>query len=211
VDGGYDHAQWGADVTLAPLNLCAETLDGIRNHSWSRPAPATPEGEVVSWADRIAYVCHDFEDAVHARVVDPEMLPDGVRCTCGDTRRSQLGTFIDAVVRTSARSGRIGMDHATADALAAFRDFNYRHIYLRPDSVRQAERVIDLLRALVEHLLATPDDLPGELREVEGREAAVVNYVGGMTDRFACRSAVQLLGWDAERLPRGVGGAGSGP
>ena len=36
VDGGYDHAQWGADVTLAPLNLCRETLDGIRNHSWSR-------------------------------------------------------------------------------------------------------------------------------------------------------------------------------
>ena len=33
---------WGADVTLVPLNLCSETLDGIRNHSWSRPAPATP-------------------------------------------------------------------------------------------------------------------------------------------------------------------------
>ncbi len=47
---GFDHATWGADVSLASLNLCAETLDGIRNHSWSRPAPATPEGEVVSWA-----------------------------------------------------------------------------------------------------------------------------------------------------------------
>jgi dGTPase len=44
---GYDHAVWGADVTLAPLNLCLETLDGIRNHSWSRPAPATPEAAVV--------------------------------------------------------------------------------------------------------------------------------------------------------------------
>jgi len=51
---GFDHAVWGADVTLVPLNLCTETLDGIRNHSWSRPAPQTPEGEVVSWADRIA-------------------------------------------------------------------------------------------------------------------------------------------------------------
>ena len=75
VDGGYDHAVWGADVTLAPLNLCAETLDGIRNHSWSRPAPTTPEGEVVSWADRIAYVCHDFEDAVAAGIVAADMLP----------------------------------------------------------------------------------------------------------------------------------------
>src|SRR5579871_4009122 len=66
LDGGFDHAVWGADVSLSALNLCMETLDGIRNHSWSRPAPQTPEGEVVSWADRIAYVCHDFEDAVHS-------------------------------------------------------------------------------------------------------------------------------------------------
>ncbi len=63
---GFDHGPWGADVVLAPLNLCAETLDGIRNHSWSRPAPATVEGEIVSWADRIAYCAHDLEDAVHA-------------------------------------------------------------------------------------------------------------------------------------------------
>src|SRR3954471_16481863 len=78
VDGGYDHAVWGADVTLTQLNLCSETLDGIRNHSWSRPAPLTPEGEVVSWADRIAYVCHDFEDAVAAGIVDPGELPAAV-------------------------------------------------------------------------------------------------------------------------------------
>ena len=71
VPGGYDHAVYGADVTLAPLNLCAETLDGVRNHSWRRPAPSTPEGEVVAWADRIAYVCHDFEDAVRAGILDP--------------------------------------------------------------------------------------------------------------------------------------------
>jgi dGTPase len=31
---GYDHAVWGANVVLAPLNLCTETLDGIRHHSW---------------------------------------------------------------------------------------------------------------------------------------------------------------------------------
>ena len=75
VEGGFNHAVWGADVTLKPLNLCSQTLDGIRNHSWSRPAPQTPEGEVVSWADRIAYVCHDFEDAVTAGVVRANDLP----------------------------------------------------------------------------------------------------------------------------------------
>ena len=65
--------------TLRSLNLCTETVDGIRNHSWSRPAPMTPEGEVVSWADRIAYVCHDFEDAVASGVVAEDMLPSLVR------------------------------------------------------------------------------------------------------------------------------------
>src|SRR3954463_14315646 len=55
IPGGFDHAVWGADVVLARLNLCEETLDGIRNHSWSRPVPATPEAAVVSWADRCAY------------------------------------------------------------------------------------------------------------------------------------------------------------
>ncbi|HSO69486.1 MAG TPA: HD domain-containing protein, partial [Arachnia sp.] len=64
VPGGYDHGPWGADVVLRHLNLTVETLDGIRNHSWSRPAPATLEGEIVSWADRIAYCAHDLEDAV---------------------------------------------------------------------------------------------------------------------------------------------------
>ncbi|MGH8979026.1 MAG: HD domain-containing protein, partial [Acidimicrobiia bacterium] len=72
---GYDHAVYGADVTLSELNLCRETLDGVRNHSWRRPAPATPEGEVVAWADRIAYVCHDFEDAVRGGIVDDRSLP----------------------------------------------------------------------------------------------------------------------------------------
>ena len=66
---GYDHGPWGADVVLADLNLTAQTLDGIRNHSWSRPAPSTVEGEIVSWADRIAYCAHDLEDAIHAGIV----------------------------------------------------------------------------------------------------------------------------------------------
>ena len=102
---GFDHAVWGADVSLADLNLCEETLDGIRNHSWSRPAPATPEGEVVSWADRIAYVCHDWEDAVSAGIVTPALLPDVVLGHCGETRSQQLRAFIEAMVDTTLRDG----------------------------------------------------------------------------------------------------------
>jgi dGTPase len=205
--GGYDHATWGADVVLTSLNLCAETLDGVRNHSWSRPAPSTPEGDVVSWADRIAYVCHDFEDAAHAGVVAPEQLPVVVRELCGDTRRAQLSTFITGATEAIASTGIVGMPVALADALAAFRAFNYERIYLRTESVAQGHDVIRLLRALVEHYTARPDLLPRHAGDPDaGSEAALraaVTYVGGMTDRFACRMAVALLDWPADRLPRG--------
>ena len=207
VEGGYDHARWGADVTLAPLNLCSETLDGIRNHSWSRPAPSTPEGEVVSWADRIAYVCHDFEDAEHTGIVAAHELPDLVRERCGTNRREQLGAFIGGVVTASAQCGRIGMDADTADALSAFRSFDYERIYLRPESMDQAARVIDLLRALVDHFTASPTDLPSDALpepDASGSDVvrlAAVRHVSGMTDRYACRSAMRLLDWEVDRLP----------
>ena len=212
LDDGFDHAPWGADVSLAPLNLCAETLDGIRNHSWSRPAPMTPEGEVVSWADRVAYVCHDFEDAVKSGIVTPDVLPTLVRDRCGDQRSQQLGCFIDALVSSILETGRIGMADNQAEALAAFRASNYEHIYLRPSSVAQGQSVIAVLQALVEHFGDRPHLLPdGVLRssDLSGGDPravrAAVAYVAGMTDRFAFSQAVALLGWDPQKLPVGIG------
>jgi len=210
VDGGFDHATWGADVSLAPLNLCLETLDGIRNHSWSHPAPRTPEGEVVSWADRIAYVCHDFEDAVSAGVVTTEELPAIVGERCGLRRREQLGAFIKAVIHTVQETGVIGMDTPHAEALSAFRAFNYETIYLRDASRHQASAVVGMLRGLVEFYSAHPTLIPdvaargGETANSAASLHEAVEYVAGMTDRFACRSAVTLLDWPIDRLPNGI-------
>lgn len=209
--GGFDHAPWGADVSLASLNLCAETADGIRNHSWSRPSPTTPEGEVVSWADRIAYVCHDWEDAELAGIVTPSMLPDAVRARCGNRRSSQLGAFVNALIGTILDTGHVGMDAESADALSAFRACNYEHIYLRDASVAQAHAVIAVLRALVEHYADHPYAIPA-VRDgglIGGERAAIdaaVAYVAGMTDRYAFRQAVALLHWDPDKLPRGIDG-----
>jgi dGTPase len=210
VPGGYDHAVWGAEVALAPLNLCQETLDGVRNHSWSRPAPSTPEGEVVSWADRIAYVCHDWEDAVSAGIVTPDMLPATVRDRCGTGRSRQLGAFISSVVTTVGRTGRIGMGAEMAEALAQFRAANYERVYMRPASLAQAQAVIQILRALVEYFADRPNLIGSSGRAglaAGGQDAlqAAVTYVAGMTDRFACQTAVARLGWDPHRLPRSVG------
>ena len=213
--GGFDHAPWGAHVSLASLNLCAQTVDGIANHSWSRPAPSTPEGEVVSWADRIAYVCHDWEDAVAAGIVAPHQLPAAVRARCGDRRSAQLGAFIAGVVSATLRTGQVGMEEDAAEALAAFRACNYERIYLRDASLRQGEAVVHVLRALVDHFAdrphlitdGVPDATPSDV--VAGSDLALraaVTYVAGMTDRFAFRQAIAQLGWDPAKLPAGVDG-----
>jgi dGTPase len=209
IENGYDHAVWGADVVLQPLNLCTETIDGIRNHSWSRPAPATPEAEVVSWADRIAYVCHDFEDAVSAGVVTHADLPDLVRNRCGVTRREQLSAFITGMIQATAHTGRIGMTPDAAEALALFRRFNYDAIYHRAASRAQAQSVIDMLRPLVEHYIAFPQLLPAfDVSPFDANTTTAaheaVTYVGGMTDRFACKQAVQLLDFPTHKLPQGI-------
>ena len=207
VPGGYDHAVWGADVVLAPLNLCRETLDGIRNHSWSRPAPATPEGAVVSWADRCAYTAHDLEDAVHAGVVRLAEVPAGVRAVLGSARSEQLGVLIDALISCLRENGVVGMRREVAEALSALRAFNYERIYSRPESMDQAHAVVAVLRALVELFAAEPHRLPDPPVADPGSQDALraaVTYVAGMTDRYAFRTAVALLGWDERALPAGI-------
>ena len=165
----------------------------------------------MSWADRIAYVCHDFEDAVHVGITSPDLLPTLVRTHCGDRRSRQLHAFIDAVVATVRATGRVGMDDTTATALAEFRRFNYDHIYMRPASLEQSAAVVRVLRALVEHHAERPETLgprhsPDPV-EPGGADAlrAAVTWVGGMTDRYAFAQAVDVLGWDRRDLPAGIG------
>ncbi|MDR0783351.1 MAG: HD domain-containing protein [Propionibacteriaceae bacterium] len=212
IPGGYLHGPWGADVALRPLNLCLETLDGIRNHSWSQPAPLTVEGEIVSWADRIAYCAHDLEDAMYAGIVSLEILPPAVVERCGRRRSEHLRVFIGSIIETTIEMGRVSMAGEIAQALSDLRQFNYDHIYMRPDSVAQADAVIELLRALVDHYVRYPDQIPvyADLaalinQEVDEATWCAVAYVAGMTDRFAFEQAEALLSYDTSRFPVGIG------
>lgn len=212
IEGGYDHAVWGADVTLKPLNLTLEVSDGIRNHSWRRPAPMTPEGEIVSWADRIAYVCHDFDDAIRAGVLQPSDLPQEILEASAFKQSAQLNFFINAMIESTIRTGHVSMSEEASVVLDVFRKFNYERIYLRSASQRQSQKAIKLLTQLVEfytdapgklpHVISTPSAFPTQGSGEAARMA--VEYVSGMTDRFALNLGVELLGWNSSDLPQGA-------
>ena len=195
--GEFDHAIWGADVALLPLNLCKQTLDGIRNHSWSRPTPSSLEAEVVSWADRIAYCCHDLEDALTAGIVQYRQIPQIILDLVGPSRNQQLNTFIGSVIDCMNQTGIVGMKQDLAQALDALKQFNTEQIYLRPASKLQSKIIYSIVTALVQYFSETPSTF-GSFASPGSKEATeqAINYVSGMTDRFAFDTASQELGWD---------------
>ena len=157
VPGGFDHAPWGALVSLAPLNLCAETVDGIANHSWSRPGAvdARGRGGQLGRPDRVRLPRLGGRGAVGHRGPAPAAGSRSARRAASGAAPSS-DAFITGVVSATLRTGQVGMEEETAEALAAFRACNYERIYLRDASLRQGDAVISVLRALVEHFSDRP-------------------------------------------------------
>ncbi len=207
VEGGYHHAVYGADVVLAP----AQPVRGdARRHPQPlvEPARRPSPPRARSWPGPTASpTCATTSRTRSAAgIVRPHDLPDAVSAVVGRDRRTQLHRFITAMVETIAATGTVALRRPEADALDAFRAFNYERIYLRPESVEQADRAARLIAGLTEHYIAHPSDLGGDRVDLRPGHpdtvAEAVRYVSGMTDRFAATAAVELLGWKESALPR---------
>jgi len=191
VAGEWHHAAQSIRVfeVLEPLNLTWEVRDGIRSHSWKiDPPPATPEGMVCRFADRIAYLTHDVDDAVRAEVIRYRDLPSEATDVLGESGSEWIGSMIEAVAGESVRTGEVSIDAAHLDAMNALRDFMFDRVYLRPEVGDQRDEVITIIRDLVDHYRAHPEEVPDSYRH-HGANAmtAAIDYVSGMTDRFAIR------------------------
>jgi dGTPase len=186
---GWHHAAQSVRVyeVLENLNLTWEVRDGIRAHSWKiNPPPATPEAICVRYADRIAYLTHDALDAIRAGVLSAESFPRGVLSRLGEPGRSWVGEMIEAVLEQSVRAGEVRMDDETLAVMHELRDFMFERVYLAPSLLREQRAAIDVLRDLMDHHLAHPDQIPGSYREDDAPLVTqVADYVAGMTDRFA--------------------------
>ena len=185
----------GAPTSRWPRSTCAPRRStASATTRGAGPAPATPEGEVVSWADRIAYVCHDFEDAVAAGIV---------AATCSRRRRRSLRHDSVAAARhvhpgDGRRGGHRSRRHDRAGRRGPRRvpPLQLRPRLPAPGQPGPGDAVIDLLRALVEHYGDRPTccrPTAGRRRQRRGRPGRGP-YVAGMTDRFACRQASPCSG-----------------
>ena len=181
------------------LNLSWEVRDGILHHPWSMPPPSTREAQIVRFADRIAYVNHDVDDAVRAGVLDPEELPRAAVETLGATHSERIDTLVTDLVTASDGAAEIGLSQPVFTALDQLRDFLFAEVYLRTAATDEHDRAIRLLRELFAHFLEHPDQLPPEYHRVPGDlPTRVADFIAGMTDRYAVRTYEQLFlpqGW----------------
>jgi dGTPase len=180
------------------LNLTWEVRDGIVNHPWSMPTPSTPEAQVVRFADRIAYVNHDVDDALRAEVVTEGQLPAGPLEVLGRTQATRINTLVSDLVAASEGSPDVRLSDGVAAAMDEVRDFMFDRVYLREDARAEQDRAIALVRALFSYYLEHPDEVPEEYHQAPGDLATrVADYIAGMTDRYAVTVYEQLF------LPRG--------
>ena len=180
------------------LNLTWEVRDGIVNHPWSMPPPSTLEAQIVRYADRIAYLNHDIDDALRAGVLTPAELPSEPIRTLGDTHARRINTLVTDLVDASEDQPEIGLSRPVFGALDALRDFMFEQVYLREDTHGEHERATRLIRELFQHFVDHPGDLPEEYHRAPGDlPTRVADYISGMTDRYAIRTYERLF------LPRG--------
>jgi dGTPase len=181
------------------LNLTWEVRDGILNHPWAAPLPATLEGQVARFADRIAYVNHDLDDAIRAGVLGPDEIPNGVAQTLGRTHGERIDTLVADLVTNSEDREEIQLSPATLQTLDELRNFLFERVYLRNEAHAEQEKAVLLVRALFAYYLENPKAIPAEITKTPGDPAThVADYIAGMTDRFALRTYEQLFlpqGW----------------
>ncbi len=192
IDGGWRHSEQSARIfeVLEPLNLTAEVLDGIRTHPWRVAERAmTHEGDVVKFADRIAYLAHDAEDAMRAGILTAESFDPAVISAFGEPGREWVSTMVQAVIDESYRQSRIAMESSLLETMHDLRSFMFERVYLRPEAESQRKRARAVVHDLVAHYLENPDAVPETYRHDEADALTrVIDYVAGMTDRFALRA-----------------------
>jgi dGTPase len=176
------------------LNLTWEVRDGIVNHTWSMPEPSTLEGQVVRFADRIAYVNHDIDDAVRAGVLDAADLPAEAVDVLGPTHGERIDTLVTDLVDASQDGPEIRLTPDVARGLDVLREFMFERVYLRDDAAREQQKAISLVRALFAHFLDHPEEVPEEYHLAPGDlPTRIADHIAGMTDRYALRVYEQLF------------------
>ena len=172
------------------LNLCWEVRDAIVNHT-GKSVAATPEGQLIKFADRIAYINHDIDDAIRAGILNKEDIPKDLTCVLGESHGERINTMVQSILTASQNSPTIAMTPDVQRATDGLRGFLFENVYLNPRAKGEENKAKEVVYALFTYYVVHPDRLPDRYRRRIGTadgetvERAVADFISGMTDRYA--------------------------
>ena len=185
----------------AGLNLTHEVRLGILGHTGAY-IPETLEGRVVRWADRIAYVNHDIDDAVRAGILSLDDLPKSVCDVLGRTHSERIDMLVCDMILTSREAGDVVLSPVVDQALKDLRSFMFERVYRNPVAKGEESKAKDMLKRLYEHYYENPHELPEDFQpqmSFEGLARTVCDYIAGMTDNYAVHKFTKIftpMGWN---------------
>jgi len=179
VAGGFRHNEQSAKIARR-LNLTHEVVDGILHHTGDGE-PESHEGRIVRIVDRVAYINHDIDDAIRYGMLAEDDLPRDEIETLGPTGAQRIDTLVHDLVETSGEIGDIAQSDEVGAAMLSLRAFMFERVYLGPETRPEHERARATIRRIYEHLERRGDDLE-----------EIIEFVAGMTDRFALSYAERL-------------------
>jgi len=162
------------------LNLTHEVRDGILTHTGERE-PETLEGKIVRLVDRVAYINHDIDDAVRYGLLAEEDLPHEEIAVLGSSGSKRIDRLVNDIVETSEGVDDVRQSAEVGEAMLSLRAFMFERVYLGPQAAPEHEKAHEVIRVIFDHLVERGDDVD-----------EIVDYIAGMTDRFALGYADSL-------------------
>ena len=162
------------------LNLTHEVCDGILTHTGERE-PESLEGKIVRLVDRVAYINHDIDDAVRYGLLSEDDLPGEEITILGSTGSARIDRLVHDIVESSEGVDDIRQSAEVGEAMLSLRAFMFERVYLGPQAAPEHARAHEIVRAIFDHLIERGDDVD-----------EIVDYIAGMTDRFALGYAESL-------------------
>ncbi len=188
---GYIHAQQSVRVVEVlendgkGLNLTFEVRDGIAHHSSSNVA-STLEGRLVRYADKIAYMNHDIEDAIRAGVLTQSDIPWQIKYHLGNDKSQRITTFVASLIENTKED--VAMSPQIMEMYNLLRGFMFENVYNNPIAKGEEVKAKDLIRFMYTYFVGDPSKLPSRYQQIAehwGVERAVCDYISGMSDRYA--------------------------
>ena len=182
VKGGFHHNLQSVRVVefLENLNLCKETIDGIRTHSWGYK-PLTPEAKVVQLADKIAYINHDIEDSIRAGIIAESDLPKDCIKYFSSNPPARLNKMINEIIKNSIGKEEISMSEEGWAYTTKLRTWMFDNIYIDSPAKLEEGKAKHVIKELYYLYFNMIKDICPE----DKAQRAVVDYISGMTDRYA--------------------------